>query len=814
MCPQKGIDPEANAVRRRDDPQKKILIGSLSDLDPYADRILESLNADKRLLLLAAVDAPGVLRDMGYELSPLAARELRHSLPKMSREQRGRYVAWVRDTEDISKTIDIRLVKQKSGHGLLEKTGGIHPRADTADESPGKNTGGFDVVAQFGEAFCNRMLRRDYAFGHLPRSVYRINNGLNYFSGSGEYDGLASSLGSADRVLHFYLPTLTFPMSQADTPRVTSAFVADGFGSQEIQGTATVDAKLSVRKDSKGQPKYVEISFDKLTAADVTIKLTAGSPTAAASAELSKMVLDALKGFSKSATVVPGIPITFTLVDSAGLSGMGTLAKINVSTGIRKPDGASEPLLMVGAERATNAGSGDLDSVPCAIKTGADFAIVQDSAWLTKKLNDAVSASMPIYYDPDTGKIDPNGNLRVDSINWRYREGGLSGHVDATREDFTPGINISLPDFQIHMDILFHSSEPTIDCCTGHDGLPEMECWRKILFVTGMALLGAMVGWLFGYFIGLGLGAAALGEYIGYGIGGLGGLFTGYALVGWEIQSFDVSGVKFEKLSDETQSIKITQTYALPETDGYVKVVPNDFIVSEQGTLMSAKIIGPNYTEAKPSVKIKGTFSADISLADYETPSKIASTANTGQDAGTGLTAADASKGNALTQNRPAKYYLGTITLDYAVISTSGLQGKLAHLWSFNGTPIGTDSSVSVEVPVTAGMLAGFEYNKVNLLGVISVTVTDSFGRIGSAVENITVGNPANLQPFAPAVMETRGYVDPIERVGMREYGDPASIVGWRMEGDLAASQLGALKSLTTVNLNGKNYAIVGTQKV
>jgi hypothetical protein len=135
-------------------------------------------------------------------------------------------------------------------------------------------------------------------------------------------------------------------------------------------------------------------------------------------------------------------------------------------------------------------------------------------------------------------------------------------------------------------------------------------------------------------------------------------------------------------------------------------------------------------------------------------------------------------------------------------------------MWAFNGKPIGTGTSIDIDLPVTAEMVKGFEYNQANVLGIVSVTVTDSFGRSASVSETITIGNPENLHAFVPAVTEQRGYIDPIEQAGQQQYGDPACLVGWQKEGNSVSQNMGALKSYSTFSVNGKDYAIVGMQKV
>jgi hypothetical protein len=815
MCPQKNADSEDTAVHGRGRPPKSIPIDRLADLDPYAESILETLNADSRLLLLAAVDAPGVLNDLGYKLSPQAARDLRHSLPKMTREQRDRYLIWLRGSEDVSRHMKVRLVQRKSGSGLLGRTSGVPLRTEAKNASAGEGTGGFDIVVQFGEAFCDRMVKRNYAFGYLPRSVYRIGNALHYFYSRGEYDSLKLSGGSGAREVHFYQPALTFPMAQADKPRLTSVFVAEGFGEQMVEGTAAVDAGLSVKKDSKNQPEYLEVSFNGLSAADVSVKLTAGSLSAAASAELCKMILDAYKGFGNSAAGAPGIPLTFMLVDGDAMAGLGATETLDVTAGIRQPAGAAKPLLMVGASRPSSAGTGDLDSVPNGIQKGGDFALLQDSKWLEKSINQAFASALPVRIDPDSGLPDPDSNMRLDSIVWNYRSGGLTGNITAVLENayfYTDAEQSG----EAYLDIAFHNSEPTCSMDITCE-MKELECWQKFLVVLWFVLAGIGIGVIIGGVIGGVVGGVAgivNGAILGGIVGFSSGLMTGLALVGWAVE-FDVSGMRYDPAKN---NIKVTHSESLPVTSGSVTVRPNDFAVTENGTLLSAALIGPKYAEPDPTVVIKGSYSAEITPPG---PSLLSEKSSGSTDADASNPSIAHSEQGLAAQDRTALHrgdlvsaVVGTITLDYSVISTSGLQGTLEYLWSFNGTSIGDSLTVKVVVPVSADMVKGFEYNKANVLGMISVTITDSFGRKGTAAETVTVGNPQNLRSAVPALMETRGYIDPIERAGRTERGDPVSIVGWQAEGDSFGWQMGALNSIATVSIGGKDYAIVGTQKV
>jgi hypothetical protein len=801
--------------------QKTIFIETLPDLNPHTDIILKAINADKRLALLAIADPVGVIKDLGFELSPQATRDLKHSVPRMSREQRDRYLIWLRGLGNIPNTLDIKLVNRPSGNKLLRGTGKPQEKYDTLTTLPGKGAAGFDMVAQFSEDLCNRILKRHYAFGNLPRSVYRIKGKLEYYHSSGEYETYRSAIGTSDREVHFGQPSLKFLTDKADMVRVTSPFVALGFAPQEIKGYISVDGKLVVKKDSKGQPNYIELTFDSVTNADISVTLTTVAPSAAVNAGVEKMMLDTYKNFHKFKYPEPAIPLTFTLVDSTELVGKGATVKVDATAGIRKPAGASTPLLLVGLKRSTSPGIGNLNAVTSAIKSGGDFALVQDSTWLEQHLNAGFIQALPVRFNPDSGQPDPNGDLRIDSIVWHYRQGGLTGDLSGVQDNAYLWISANL-EGATYVDIAFHSSEPTLTV-TGSSDLSEADCWGKLVFVLIMILVGVIVGGVVGALVGALVGGAiAAGAIIGGIVGGGIGLATALALVKWPF-AFDTSGIPPELdngvRSPFTQELKVTHTRTLPETGGNVTVVPNDFGINSIGTLMGAKVIGPNNAETQPSVNIKGAYSVDISHTASGTNTEWTSPGTVKDGALTGIALAGMNDEAALPKLEVStltgfeSLIAGSISLHYFVDSTSGLQGKLSYLWTFNSKPVGTDSSIDVDIPITVDMIKSFAANQENLLGVVSVYVTDSFGRSASASAAITVGNVKDLRAFAPAIVKQPGYIDPIERVGLRS-GELVSTVGWLKDGTDLTQYQGILVAYSTFILptSSETYAIIGTR--
>lgn len=822
MCSEGERKPQPNKRARRTPVQEPVAIDNVLDLNPHTDDILGALNADKRLALLAVADPVGVLKDLGYELSPRAARELRHHLPRLSRQQRDRYLRWLRGLRHIPDTLKIQLVNRPSGRDLLR--GSTPPTYETMEVAPGEGAGGFDVVAQFGESLCNAMLKRQYAFGNLPRSVYRINGKLAYYHSTSAYEVLRSSAVTADREVHLGQPTLKLLTNKSDKVRVTSSFIALGFASKEIKGSVAVDAKLAVKKDSKGQPSYVELTFDSVAASDLTTTLSTTGLSATVVADLRKMLLDIYKNFSALKKPAPNIPITFTLVDSSELSGKGTTVQVEATPGIRKPTGAPETLLLVGLARADSSNGGDLSAVANAVQSGGNLGLLQDAAWLEQRVNAGFAQALPIRFDPDSGKVDKNGDFRIDSITWSYRDGGLTGNLCGTLEDAYLWVDTDI-EGEVKIDVTFHSSEPTVTVTSTSD-MSEADCWTKLLFVLLAIIVGAAVGAAIGAVIGgIAAGAFATGALLGAVAGGGIGLGTALALVDWPM-SFDTSGIEHSSSTASAAKIelKVTHTRKLPVTGGSVSVVPNDFAASSDGTSMSAKVIGPSYAEAQPSVSIKGNYTIDVTpTSGSSTESRSSSEQKSSRSASRShLNGASAAEIDDATIHvgvvSPAHRDLepmvaGTIELAYEVDSTSGFQGELSYMWTFNGQSIGTESSVDVKVELTEEMVKKIKPNHVVELGVISVTVTDSFGRSASASAKITVGSAKDLRSFAPAVAELRQFVDPITEAGV-DRRDWISMAGWQQEGSPLLQHQGELVGMSTFNtpLNEDTLAVLGTR--
>jgi len=803
-----------------------VKIGRLLDLEAHTDDIISQVNADKQLALLAVADPVGVLHDLGYELSPRAAREIRRVMPRLTGENRGRYLAWLRDLDPIPDTVDIKLVPRPRGRELLDPPPSREP-AGSAGVAGTKGAAAFDVVIQSSEAFAERMLQRHYADARLPRSVYRIGGKLFHFVHSGHYDDVRHSLGTADREIHFGKPSLTFSTTNTKQARVTSTFQATGFGPESIQGSASVDGTLALRKDVHGYPHFVEVTFDGVKAENVTTTLSnsagTSSPSATLHADLVKMVLNAYKGFRTApALTKTTLPLTFPLVDGDELSGYAATRKVNATFGVVMPAGASTPLLVVGLNRAERKSGGTIMSVPSFIKPGGDLAMVQDSDWLEKGLDAGFVDALPIRFDASSGVQDKNGDLRIDSIDWHYRAGGLTGNLSGMQDDAFLWWDHSISG-QVHIDITFHSSVPTVMVVASSD-LVGMACWERFLFTILLIVLAAAVGAAVGAAIGaVAGGAASVGAIIGGIAGGGVGLATALGLMRWPFTG-KMSGTPV--VGSSKQTLKVTHQQALPDMSATALVIPNGFEIDESGTRLSARVVGPTYEVVEPWVRISGSHTVDIEpLPNVPQPTATTAAAGTanGGDVAVQEPSASMSAGGLLgsvggVSIEPAS--AGTISLHYRRASAYGLQGALTDAWTFNGQPIGTHRNVNVDVPVPTATVRMLEHNKVNLLGTLKLTVTDAFGRSASDAVTITVGNAKDLRAYRPRTppdrfggLEPDPYSDALDAMRTKWRDDVLSLVGWRGEDDDLPTSDGLLVAYTEFAspLSGRPVAIVGT---
>lgn len=808
-----------------------VTIERLLDLEPYTDDIIGQINADRQLALLAVADPVGVMRDLGYELSRGAAREMRRVMPRLTGERRDRYLAWLRGLDPIPDTVDIKLIPRARGRELLTRSAPAQKPAGSRGVAGTTGDAAFDVVIQLSEALAERMLQRHYADARLPRSVYRIGGKLYHFVHSGHYEDFRHAVGTADREIHFAKPSLEF--SKTKRVRITSSFLATGFGKQSISGTTAVDGTLVLRKDSHGYPHFVEVTFDALKTTDVTTSFStpagASPPSKSARAEVTKTILNAYKGFHTAfSSTKPYVPLTVPLVDGSELAACGApTRKVTATFDVVTPTGAAEPLLVVGLNRAGRTTGGTLNSIPSYIKPGGDLALVQDANWLEEGLDAGFADALPIRFDASTGYRNDKGGLRVDSIDWHYRAGGLTGDLSGMQDDVVLWWDHSVTG-QVHIDVSFHSSQPTLSV-TGSSDLEGMECWEKILFTIVLVVLAAVAGAAIGAVIGaLAGGAVVLGAAIG-GVAGA-GIATTLAFVKWPI-TFDGSGTPTTGSSKQT--LKLTHEQALPAMSATATVVPNGFEIDGSGTRMSAKVVGPTYEVAEPWVRIAGSHAVDIEPLPDESPSSP-SAAAAGSDEGdvmpsatTPSTSIGASAGS-LSGVAISPANSGTISLHYHLASTYGLQGTLKYAWTFSGQPIGAYKGVNLDVPVPTDVVRMLEFNKVNILGVLKLTATDAFGRSASDSVTITVGNAKDLRAYRPRIIPDRFAgpdPDPFGDPFVDPLGDPlgkmrtkwqeelAAHVGWPGEdGDPMASD-GVLVGYTEFAspLSGQPVAVVAT---
>jgi hypothetical protein len=821
MCPEARKQGGVSKRNPSRDPREPVYIEHLVDLEPHTDEIVEQFSANKRLALLAAADPVGVLGEFGYRLSRQAADELLHSLPRMSREGRDRYLAWLRDLDPVPDTVSIRLVHRPSGRQLLQRpVERGQPLPDNRGPTGAGGAAGFDIVAQFGQGLCKRMLKRHYADGKLPRSIYRVGGKLHSFLHAGHYEDFRRYIGDADREVHFGECSLQFLASKSDRVRVSSAFVAKGFTSEPLKGSVAVDAMLVLRKDAKGHSQYIEAAFNALKEADVAVSIStaagATAPSAAVQAELRKTVHQAYKDFRQlSKPEEPHTPLTFTLINSDELTAKGAKPKPGeVKFAVMQPTEASSPLLVVAFNRFERKGSGQLGAVPNYIKTGGDFAFVQDRGWLEQAMNAGFAKALPVRFDPDTGIPDEQGDLRLDSIVWHYREDGITADLTALYEDWFLWVDKEVKG-QMHTDITFHSSEPHVEI-VGYSDLKGMSCWEKVFFVILMTLFGAVLGGVAGAIVGGIAGGLAVGALIGVVAGAFGGCLGALYLIGMLPTKFGTGGGPAKAQQQLKHKVKVTHEQALPEASGTVKVVPNDLKISKQGTAMSAKTIGPAYAAVEPWVRIGGSHS--VSITPPQPGPSQAPSAEEKEAEGT-LLFAPVGSAEQLVSPR-ADWALGQagsgiVSLHYQVVNTYGLQGVVSYEWLWNGKAIGAAKKIDVDVPLDSKTLATLQYGQVNYLGVLKLKATDSFGRNAVDQVQVTVGVAKNLRAFKPLIARVPGVldrvVDPLEQV--KRPGELINQVGWLQEATGLVQSQGILVSQTTFAspVTGETLAVVAT---
>jgi hypothetical protein len=797
--------PKLSARPGKGRRSKALQIEHLSDLEPHSDQIFAALNSDRRRALLAVVEPVQVLADLGYRLSPNAAQELRSGLPRFSRQARSAYVAWLNDQQELPPLPTIHLARRGAGTARMR---GKPPSSMSLFSGPigGANTAGYDILAHFGEDLCARLLKHHYASGRLPQSVYRVAGKPKFYRDAQSYqDALPGLAGvEADRVLHINVPALELSPSRHDRARVISQFVAEGFATVK-QGTLSVDGVLAVHKDATGHPEYIELLFENIVEGDMDIVGVAASATELA--ELKQFALAAYQTFRAStANAFVGeqrIPLTLGLVNGAALKAAGVTAQPGeVIFRVVRPAGAASASLAVGFNRASRAGNGSITQAGFVTTPGDDLIVFQDVGWLEPGLNAAYAKGLPIRLNQDTGESDPNGDLVLSALAWKYRKGGLTGRLTGTLEDALWGFDAGIED-EIRVAITYSIISGTVEGSAEGTTNLVLSCLVKAILAIIGAVIGFVVGGIIGGIIG-GIVGGAFGAGVGATVGATFGVFAmPYLLEWWWFPAkFESHGLTPEQVAS-TKKMSLAHDQPVPESTDSVAVKPRDFAVEEWGTRFVAKVDGPATDLLEPGVTVSG-YHVATPAATAVTPSTLLAAPPT-QPADTLPTTLAKVGGSAVAG--PA----GWVILHYRVDRTWGLQGKPSFAWTFNDKPVGSGEQVEFVVPLLADQMRA---NEVTYLGTLKLAATDLFGRKATWSGTLTIGNQKDLHAFVPQRFKKPGYVDPRERLGVRvRPPENATHVAWsdRIGGVAAAhGELVAQDSLLSPALNA-TLAIICT---
>lgn len=277
-----------------------------------------------------------------------------------------------------------------------------------------------------------------------------------------------------------------------------------------------------------------------------------------------------------------------------------------------------------------------------------------------------------------------------------------------------------------------------------------------------------------------------------------------------------------DRITGKSTTLKQSAVYQedLPEAGSNVTVIPKSYEVGQAGSAMTAKIVGP-MVEFESLVRIIGNFSGKINLPKLPSSSSSSEVSTSGlpkesEEVFFGNQAEPVDWNSALIQE------VSWISLHYVISFTRGLQGNIAYEWDFNGNVIGTSTRVDVTVPIS---VINFEYGRPNLIGVLSVTATDSFGRTATDFVRLTIGKAVDLRTFVPLgeIAKVPGLVDsplddplndPLRQLKRDRLGEQVSHVGWVQEETGVAVSEGKLldyKAFSVTSL-GENFVVVATR--
>ena len=502
-------------------------IDNLDELRDDADTIASRINEDPKLGILLLSDPVRVLAEIGYTLSPSAARKARASLFGATRAQADRFDDLSDRLESQGYVPGITRVRLRANPATAVRTSALNEEVVPRD-APSNPLGGFDTVLELSEATADHVAKLAYDEHLFPR---RFNVAIG-------------------EVIIGRPLNVNFDVQQDDCAMVTLPVAFVPSGGQPMSGTATVIMNVSmVSSDGSpgSPPDHVAVNFEAIEQLEL-----AGLEDAVVN-----LLLPALQNaLPNDVQRIPISPLFRNLSEELS-SSLGIDPQLTDITGrVNNAPGSELDSFSTCLMFSTNRPGGDLKQVIPFVKASSRASDEEkNKIWALGLGEEVISEQFDLWWNGDEGKnyqrvnkskaenfrfgsskmeeiFDENGDIRIGKPRLSIKSGKLQMAVEVTLEDIFLWFDV---DVELTTDILLRIDAQTSAlefAVTNID--TSLSCWDIFLIALFMgfvgAIVGAVVGAIIGGVVGAAAGAVASGIAAGAAIGAAGGLVLGSLL--------------------------------------------------------------------------------------------------------------------------------------------------------------------------------------------------------------------------------------------------------------------------------------------
>lgn len=670
-------------------------VESLNDLGNEAESIAARINEDPKLGILLLSDPVRVFAEIGYVLSPQAARAARKSLLGATRAQADHFYALRDQLGDRGFVPGISRVRLRARATSTGRP--ASPTAQRPPRSPRANPlDRFDAVLELSEAVADHVAKLAYDEHLFP---HRFNLQIGELV-----------LGRPEDI--------SFDVPQTDHARIVLPVALIPPGAEPISGTVSLIVGVSMinaEGEAQTPPDHVALTFEKIEQLEI-----ANLPDAVGNLVVAALQ-NALPNDVQRIPISPLIrELSEQMSDSLGLNPNLTDISGRVHDAPGDKLDSFSVCLMFGNQRP----GGDLGKVEQFAKPSSRASSQnKDKVWSLGVGEEVIKEQFADWWNGPEGKkyrrlskskaesfqhgksdiediFDENGDIRIGDVRLSIHHRKLHMSVDVTVEDAFLWFDV---DIELTADILLrvnHENGKLEFAVTNLD--TSVSCWDIFLIALFMgfvaAIAGAVVGAIVGGVVGAAAGAAvASSAATGAIIGATGGLLAGAIVTSVlaKIEQLNAEGKLKKAITSKDQkpkyfeAVSIAHEWQIPDTDLVIGAI------GEWVDLVEGEMLIGGRADLPPLAQ----FFAEIS-----TQSSV-------QTRGVDQALIDAfEKAHRTSKSRAAltsAMQLTSITTICRAELSDVMEGPFRLEWTVDGHPMGEGDRLKIEIVPTIELMVG-----------------------------------------------------------------------------------------------------------